>query len=514
MPLTDELFRSYQDLRWHLDPAAASAAGIAEHTGRLGRFDADSVREHLAAFRAIEAGIEELGIEDAADELDRTALLDDVRVTIFRLQHERPHERNPAFWMLHLCEALWALSPDDSGALTCLKAIPKFLATAASTLRDPPGVFVETARALTGPATELVSRLAADPGGAADPPEETLRAGAAAEAAIARFRLALDTDLSVHAGEHDAATGAEQFERLLHHQHAVTAGAPELWRYTIRLEEEAEDQLRALAHEAGAGADWRAALARLLAARTDDLAAGGEVTRELDRITEFLSDADVIAPVIDALETGPLPAWLGVIVPHAVYYPLGAGVAPARLLVSDRASTRLVLSPVAAEFGLPGMHLQCLRAEGLEHEVRRHLASVLLRGGWGLYAVELLDEAGYWTDPVERLVARAHVLFHVLLARVDIGLHTHQLSLADALAVLTERLPLEPETALAAARGCLLEPTQATGALIGRRELLRLRDDARARADAGFSPRAHHESVLAFGGLPAPLVRWGMGFED
>jgi hypothetical protein len=56
----------------------------------LGRFDSATVGEHLAAFRAIEAGVEELEVEDSADEIDRTALLDDIRVAIFRYQHERP----------------------------------------------------------------------------------------------------------------------------------------------------------------------------------------------------------------------------------------------------------------------------------------------------------------------------------------------------------------------------------------------------------------------------------------
>lgn len=503
MSLSDELFRSYQDLRWHLDPAAAAAAGVAEHTGRLGRFDTDSVREHLAAFRAIEAGIEELGVEDAADELDRTALLDDVRVTIFRLQHERPHERNPAFWMLHLCEALAALRPGDSRVPTGLRAVPPFLRSAAITLHEPPGVFVEAARALIGPALELVSRLAADAGAAAD-----------AEAAIARFRLALDTDLSAHAGDHDAAAGEEQFNRLLHHQHAVTSSASEVWRHALRLEEGTEERLRELAREAGAGGDWRLALERLMAAPPDWVDTGAEAVRELERITGFLSDGDVIAPVTDGLETAPMPDWLAVVTPHAAYGPPGVDGAPARLLLAERASTRCFLAPIVAECGMPGMHLQCLTAEGLEHEVRRHLASGLLRGGWGLYAVELLDEAGYWPDPLERLVARAHVLFHVLLARVDVGLHTRQITLADALTLLTGRLPIEPETALAAVRGVFLEPTRSAGALIGRRELVRLRDDARARAETGFSLRTHHTSVLGFGGLPAPLIRWGLGFED
>ena len=62
MSLTDELCASFRDLESHFDPVSE---------GRLGRFDVATVREHLAAFRAIEAGVEELDVEDAADEIDR-----------------------------------------------------------------------------------------------------------------------------------------------------------------------------------------------------------------------------------------------------------------------------------------------------------------------------------------------------------------------------------------------------------------------------------------------------------
>jgi hypothetical protein len=37
----DELCQSYFDVRWHFDPAAASADGRTDQDGRLGRFDAE-----------------------------------------------------------------------------------------------------------------------------------------------------------------------------------------------------------------------------------------------------------------------------------------------------------------------------------------------------------------------------------------------------------------------------------------------------------------------------------------
>ena len=113
MPSVDELCQSYLDLKYHFDPAAASQAGLVAHDGRLGLFDVATVRAHVAALRSVAGAVEELDVEDLQQEVDRTALLGELRSTIFRLEHERPHERNPIFWVNHLFQGLYAvLAPE------------------------------------------------------------------------------------------------------------------------------------------------------------------------------------------------------------------------------------------------------------------------------------------------------------------------------------------------------------------------------------------------------------------
>ena len=45
-------------------------------------------------------------------------------------------------------------------------------------------------------------------------------------------------------------------------------------------------------------------------------------------------------------------------------------------------------------------------------------------------------------------------------------------------------------------------------------QLLRLRDAYRERAGASFRPRVFHDELLAYGGLPVALARWGMELGD
>ncbi|MGH7628691.1 MAG: hypothetical protein ACREOF_04755, partial [Gemmatimonadales bacterium] len=143
------LLDSYLDLRWHFDPAAASAAGVVSADAWLGAFDAQAMREHVAAFRSIAGAIEDVELNELDDEIDRTALLADVRTFIARFEQERPHVRDPGFWMAHAREAIAALTarePADAAApaaLARISALPALLDAARATLRRPPVLLVD-----------------------------------------------------------------------------------------------------------------------------------------------------------------------------------------------------------------------------------------------------------------------------------------------------------------------------------------------------------------------------------
>jgi uncharacterized protein (DUF885 family) len=54
-------------------------------------------------------------------------------------------------------------------------------------------------------------------------------------------------------------------------------------------------------------------------------------------------------------------------------------------------------------------------------------------------------------------------------------------------------------------------PTYQLSYAVGRRELLHLREAWRSAAGAAAPLRDFHDAVLAYGGLPVSLIRWGMG---
>src|SRR4051812_41993936 len=162
----DDLCRSYLDLKYHFDPAEGSSAGRVDLDGRLGHFDVESARAYMAALRSMAGAVEELEPEQVHNEIDRTALLGEIRATTYRLEYEQPHVRNPGFWLAHLFQGLYALlarTGDDPAArvaavVSRLEATPKFLAEAAATLASPPSVFVDTAIGMLGGGGELIAQ--------------------------------------------------------------------------------------------------------------------------------------------------------------------------------------------------------------------------------------------------------------------------------------------------------------------------------------------------------------------
>ena len=519
MAITDELCRSFLDLGWHFDPAAATAAGAPGQDGRLGTFDPEAIRGHVAALRSIAGAVEDLEIEEIPDEIDRTALLDHIRVLLFRLEKEHPHRTSPVFWIEHACRAfdgLLARSPSDPAAATAaldrLRELPRFLTDARDTLRDPAQVQVDTAVAMLPGLSVLLDETATRFSAlwAAFDEEEAASVVAAAESAVGRTGQALRLEIAANAEPGAEAIGEDEVDRRLHHEHASVHNGAEVWRAVNRLATETEAEVAALAAAIDPARGWRELYEEIRDAAS---AAGtadtwGDALAEAWRVAEA-AGFGTAAP--DALEVIEAPGYAQVLEPFASYRD-GGGSTPAALLVSG--AEPQAVPWLAARLGPPGIHLHRSRAASLPGLVRRHIAASSTASGWGLYATELVRDHGLGPEPASRLVERVLFLCAAQLAVVDLGIHTRQFTAADAIGYLTARLPVDRAAAEALVRCAACRPIAAAAAILGKRELVRLRDDVRDMRGSSFTLDAFHDEVLSYGGIPVPLIRWGMGLDD
>jgi uncharacterized protein DUF885 len=534
----DDLCRSYLDLKYHFDPAAASAAGRMELDARLGSFDAESIRAHLAALRSIGGAAEELEPDELPEEIDRTALLGEIRTTVFRLEHEQPNVRNPGFWLGHLFQGLYALlarCESEAAArvpavVARLNAAPDFLASARATLEEPASVFVDTALGMLGGGGELIAQMVGVFGRAAPGLSgELTRAGEAALRALVGFGAVLREEIEPNPDPHAFAIGEEQFSRRLHHEHALASGPSELWRYGLHLQEEVTEEIVELAR----GLDerpWRELVNELRDDTPSDDQLLAVYRSELDLTCDFLTARDLVGVPEGRVEVVPTPGFLRALVPFAAYEPPPIYLAQrtGRFYVTEpdasqpmeirarqrRGHCRHSIPAMVSHEAYPGHHLQLLTAQGLASEVRRHLWTPIMVEGWALYSEQLMDETGFYRTAEARLFRLLNLLWRAIRVVLDVGLHTRGMTPAEAVDYLVEHLPIERSSAEAEVRRYCAWPTYQLSYAVGRRELLRLREAYRERDPAGYSLRKFHDEVMRYGGLPVALARWGMDLAE
>ena len=525
---TDALARSYLDLRWNFDPAAGTAAGDAASDARLGIYDDSGVKQQLAAFRAMTGAVEELEVAELQDEIDRTALLDDIRVTIFRFQHERPHVHDPAFWLSHLFGALHGLvmrADQDTerraaAALSRLEATPAFLAAGGATLKSPPPVMLGTALTMLEGGAELPRAVAVVFGALVPSQAQALAAaGTEAAAALAHFKTTLRTELQANPAELSFAVGEDEFNRRLHHEHALRATAPELWRYGLRLVEETGAELRSAAEALAHGVPW-AETVRRLRAEPPGVPLLEAYAEEVGRARGFVAEGGLVQLPHAELLVEPTPRFLQHFLPSLWCEPPGpeergrAG----RLYVGDSGEgalhSRHETWAWAAAEAWPGHFLQRCTAAAQASLVRRYLWTPLTVRGWSLYAEELLGDAGFAGSREARLMGILRRLRAAVRVILDVGLHTRGMTPAEGVSYAVEHLAVDREEAMEMVRRASARPTYALADAVGRRELLALRDSWRARAGRDAPIRTFHDAVLSYGGLPVSLIRWGMGLDD
>ncbi len=535
MTAVDDLCRSYLDLKYHFDPASASAAGLIAQDARIGSFDIESIRTHVAALRSLTGAVEELDPAELQEEIDRTALLGEMRTTIFRLEHERPHIRNPGFWLSHLLQGLYTLlsrhEPDFPNrvpaVLARLEAAPAFLDRARETIDAPAPVFVDTTLSMLGGGgqliTEIVAAFATAAPVAADPLKQ---AGQSALQALVTFGTALRRDIEPSQDPQSFAIGEDQFARRLQHEHALMSGGPELWRYGMRLQEEVTAEIVALAARLDQR-PWREVVDGL---RNDAPPADQLLTsyrQEIDRATNFVLEYDLVTMPDAPLDVVPTPAFLAGLVPFAAYEPPpiylkdrtgrfyvtapDPSLPPEIFAQQRRGHCRYGIPAMVTHEAYPGHHLHLVSMQGLPSEVRRHIWSPVMVEGWALYCEQLMDEKEYYAGDQARLFQLVNLLWRAVRIVLDVGLHTRGMTPAEAVEYMVEHLPIERASAEAEVRRYCAWPTYQLCYAVGRRELLRLRDAYIEREGSAYRARRFHDELMSYGGLPVSMASWGMG---
>ena len=113
---------------------------------------------------------------------------------------------------------------------------------------------------------------------------------------------------------------------------------------------------------------------------------------------------------------------------------------------------------------------------------------------------------GLYSGPLERLGMLTMDSMRACRLVVDTGMHALGWSRQQAVDYMVAHCAMAEEGVRAEIDRYIGYPGQACGYMIGRLEILRIRDEAKQRQGDAFDIKAFHDAVLESGSLPLPVL--------
>ncbi|MFF2141635.1 DUF885 domain-containing protein [Kitasatospora sp. NPDC058190] len=215
--------------------------------------------------------------------------------------------------------------------------------------------------------------------------------------------------------------------------------------------------------------------------------------------------ADCVTKEIDPIEAETAPL--------AYYQPPGPNGLPGTHWINTlHPESRFSYEYEAIAFheSVPGHHLQIAVAQTLHHLPRfRQRPSGQLTAhveGWGLYTERLADEMGLYSSDLSRFGMLSMDALRAVRLVVDTGMHHYGWSRQRAMDFMRDNTATQEANVRNEIDRYLAWPGQATAYLIGRREIVRHRERARAALGGRFDIREFHHQLIGHGSLPLGVL--------
>jgi uncharacterized protein (DUF885 family) len=158
---------------------------------------------------------------------------------------------------------------------------------------------------------------------------------------------------------------------------------------------------------------------------------------------------------------------------------------------------------------VPGHHMQLALAQTLEiPRYRRYLdvEACSFNEGWGLYSEQFADEIGLYSGDVARLGMLSARALRACRLVVDTGIHHLGWSRERAIEFMWDHTATSRSHVRNEVDRYIAWPGQALAYMIGCREIVRLREQAKQQLGARFSIVGFHGTVLGSGAVPLPVL--------
>lgn len=537
--IADEYLKGY----YSFNPTEATSAGLHEYDSRLESRSKDAVAREVRRLRDTVLLLMRINpaalTEDAR--YDYLVLLAHARSQLLELQDIRMWQRDP-----NLYNRLASASIDNilkrnyapveqrlTAVLAREREIERLLGEARANLESPPRVYTETAIAQVRGSIDYFSRVV---------PQMIERAGGArlnaarksefetANNAVINSLRSFDEWLSnnlLPRSNGNFAIGEENYRRKLLYDEMVETPIAQLIAEGERELRRTQEEMRVLAEEIAPGRSIQAVLRSL--GREHPTADGlvGDTRAELDRIRAFVRTKNIMTPpasenltVAETPEYARSTSFASMDAPgpfervatESYFY-----VTPPDPQWDERRKeehlsfyNRYSLPIIAIHEVAPGHYYQSLALKQQRSRVRTALASASFVEGWAHYCEQMmLDEGFGGNNPKLRFAQLNAALLRLCRYLVGLRLHTQGMTYEQGVDFFMREGYQERVNAEREARRGTLDPTYLVYTL-GKMQIMKLREDYRARMGAAFKLGEFHDRLLSYGMPPIKIIRLAM----
>lgn len=520
---------------WKSDPVAATFVGVHKYDHLLGDRSLRAIQAEINALRDFSQALKELDPGQLAQEEREDCFLlgNAFSSSLLDLERIEGWKHNPGLYPEEALYGIFLLIIRDFAPLeerlekvvARLEEIPRFLEEGKKNLENPPPVYNQVAcEVCEGGISFLEMVLPEEAGKVPGKKDALLKAGNAAKEAFASYLGHLREVLAKEA-RGDFAVGKEIYDLKLKLDHLFDIDTDELLRIGEENFAEAESEIDALAKRMEpSGGGWREAVRELKQEHPPWDLLLTTYREEMAKAREFVSSrALVTIPGEESLEIIETPIFERSTIPYAAYVhpapfekeqkgffyvtPINKLLPPTMQEAQLRGHSRYAIPIVALHEAYPGHHLQLVHANRSGSRVRKLFSNSVLAEGWALYCEEMMYEQGYYRDERIRLLQLKDLLWRAARVIIDVKLHTRRMTVEEAVRFLLEKVYLEIPSAEAEVKRYTMSPTQPMSYLLGKQEILRIREEYRRQKGESFDLREFHDWLLSFGSVPPRIIR-------
>jgi uncharacterized protein (DUF885 family) len=528
--------RFFDEYYFPFSPTTATSAGIHKYDDKLEDYSKAGVAKRVAALKKFESEFEKL-----PESPDRDLVLDDIRASLLELETVRDWERNPDNYSSGITNSAFVIMSrtfaPPGARLKLLTArerlMPKVLAEARLNLKDPPRIFTEVAiEQMPGNISffendvPLAFKAVTDPKLLAD----FRAANSAVIASLKEYEQWMMKDL-LPRSQGDFRLGSATFAKKLAYEEMVDIPLDRL--LAIGYDDLRANQKRFA--ETAARIDSTKTPQQILAEMEKDHPAGDKLLDAfrdtLGGLTKFIEEHKIVtipSPVPPILEETPpfmraltfasmdTPGPYEAVAKEAFFNV----TLPEKDWPKDRvedfmgAFNRGTILSTAIHEAYPGHYVQFLWMQHVDSKVRKLLGANSNAEGWAHYSEQMMLDEGYTNgDPKMRLGQLQDALLRDARYIVGIEMHTGKRTFDQGTEFFEKEGYQTHETAVRETKRGTSDPTYLYYTL-GKLQIMKLREDYRAKKGAAFSLEEFHDSFMKQGFPPIKIVRKALLGDD